>query len=187
MEIVYHESESGNIEELRAHTSTHQKECIYATPKKVVALLFASQGNRDLDTCVSTRNKHLEIVERRSGVLKTLYDKEGYIYELDGSTFKHYDYLWSLEVISFESSIKPLNKIYIPNLLEAITEEEKMGNITIYRYPYRPESIPLDNSDLIDKYINYENSGLIGAINDLLKIYPEFTEIVQEKQKQKNM
>ena len=41
--------------------------------------------------------------------------------------------------------------------------------------------MPLDNSDLIDKYINFENQGIVGAIDKLLQIYPEFVSLVQDK------
>lgn len=90
--IVYHGSPNGNIEVLKSHKSTHQKDCIYATDNVVVALLFMGRGNGDLDKRLSNVNGKPELVERRPGVLETLYDKEGYLYELDGSTFSHYDY-----------------------------------------------------------------------------------------------
>lgn len=180
MKIVYHGSPNGNIELLKAHRSTHQKDCIYATDNKVAALLFMGKGNGDLDTIKSCVNGKLELVERRPGILEKLYNKEGYLYELDGTTFNHYDYLWSLEVISFESKIKPINKIYYPSILNAIIEEEKQGNIIVYRYPNRPKNIPLDNSDLIEKYISFENQGLTGSVSKLLSIYPEFSNIVEE-------
>ena len=179
--IVYHGSPNSNMKEIVAHKSTHQKECIYATDNKVVALLFMGHGNGDLDTRIFNINGKPELVERREGILKKLYDKEGYLYELDGSSFSHYDYLWSLEVISFEKSIIPLRKIFYPNILEALKEEEQKGNIIIYRYPNRPKDMPLDNSDLIDKYINFENQGIVGAIDKLLQIYPEFVSLVQDK------
>lgn len=179
--IVYHGSPDGNIEVLTPHKSTHKKECIYATNDLCVALLYMGKGNGDLDTKVSTRDGQLELVERREGILESLYDKEGYLYELDGSLFNHYDYLWSKEVISFVKEIKPINKIYYPNVLKALMDNEQKGHITIYRYPNRPENVPLDNSDLIDKYINYERNGLTGAINEMLDIYPEFKEVVREK------
>lgn len=178
--IVYHGSSNGNIEVLRAHKSTHQKECIYATDNKVVALLFMEKGNGDLDTRISNVNGKPELVERRSGVLERLYNREGYLYELDGTTFKHYDYLWSLEVISFEKEIKPLKKIYYPNVLDAIMDEEKKKNIIIYRYPNRPHDMPLDNSDLIEKYISFEEQGMKGAVTDLLRVYPEFLSEVEK-------
>ncbi len=178
--IVYHGSPHGNIELITAHKSTHQKNCIYASSNKVVALLFMGKGNGDLDTRIGSENGKPELVERRPGVLEKLYNKEGYLYELDGTTFNHYDYLWSQEVISFESEIKPLNKIYYPNILDALIEEEKKGNITIYRYPNRPKNMPFDNSDLIKKYISFENQGLTGSISKLLSIYPEFSDRIEE-------
>lgn len=181
MNIVYHGSPNSNIKKIVAHKSTHQKECIYATDNKVVALIFMGRGNGDLDTRISNKNGKLELVERRKGVLKKLYDKEGYLYELDGSSFNHYDFLWSLEVISFEKSIIPLRKTLYPNILETLKEEEQKGNIKIYRYPNRPKDLPLDNSDLIDKYIGFEKRGITGAIDKLLQIYPEFVSLVQDK------
>lgn len=179
-QIVYHGSPNGDIEELVAHKSTHQKECIYATDNKVIALLFMGKGNGDLDTKIMINGK-LQLVERREGILNDLYNKDGYLYELDGTTFSHYEYLWSGEVISFERRIKPIKKIYYENILNSIVEEEKKGNIVIYRYPNRPKDIPLDNSDLIDKFIDFEKSGLKGALNHMLNIYPEFAPIVKEK------
>lgn len=178
--IVYHGSPNGNIELLTAHRSTHQKNCIYATDNRVVALLFMGKGNGDLDERISSIDGKPELVERRPGILEKLYNKEGYLYELDGTTFNHHDYLWSLEVISFEKKIKPINKIHYPNILDAIIEEEKKGNIIIYRYPNRPKNMPLDNSDLIEKYISFEEKGLTGSISYLLSIYPEFSSRVEE-------
>ncbi len=178
--FVYHGSPDGNIKILTAHKSTHQKKCIYATDNKVVALLFMGKGNGDLDTRISNVNGKPELVERRSGILKSLYNKEGYLYKLDGTTFNHYDYLWSLEVISFEPEIKPISKIYYPNILDAIMQEEKNGNIIIYRYPNRPKDMPIDNSDLIERYISFEEQGISGAISELLNIYPEFSSSVAE-------
>ena len=183
--IVYHGSSNGNMEVLRSHKSTHQKECIYATDNKVVALLFMAKGNGDLDTRISNVNGKPELVERRSGVLERLYNRDGYLYELDGTTFGHYDYLWSLEVISFEKEIKPLRKIYYPNILDAIMDEEKKKNIIIYRYPDRPHDMPLDNSDLIQKYISFEEQGIKGAVADLLRVYPEFLSDVENFEYQK--
>lgn len=181
--IVYHGSNQANIEELKAHKSTHKLSCIYATPNRTVALLHMGRGNGDLDTRVYHIDGKIELVERRKGILKKLYDRAGYLYELDGSTFKHYDYLWHLEVISFEKTIKPLTKTYYKNILNSLYIESKKGNIIIYEYPNRPQDMPLDNSDLIDKFITFEKNGLKGAIDDLLKVYPEFTTIVEEKLK----
>ena len=178
--IVYHGSPNGTIETLKAHKSTHQKRCIYATDNRVVALLFMGRGHGDLDTRISSVNGKPELVERRGGVLETLYNRKGYLYELDGTTFEHYNYLWSLEVISFEEELKPLRCIYYPNILDAIVEEEQKGNIIIYRYPNRPKDMPLDNSKKKKKYILFEKNGIKGAIAELIDIYPEFVKKVEE-------
>lgn len=178
--VVYHGSSNGNIDVLKCNKSTHQKECIYATDNKVVAFLFMAKGNGDLDTRISSINGKLELVERRPGVLESLYNKEGYLYELDGETFDHYDYLWSKEVISFEKCLTPIKKTYYKNILDVLNKEEENNNITIYRYPNRPKGMPLDNSDLIEKYIRYEMQGLKGSISKLLDIYPEFKDTIDE-------
>lgn len=178
--IVYHGSPNGNIEEFIPKKSTHQKSCIYATENKVVAFLFMGKGNGDLDTRISRVNGKLELVERRQGVLENLYNKGGYLYELDGTSFRHYDYLWSLEVISFDKSIKPINKVYYKNILDTLNNEEKKGNIKIYRYPNRPNDMPIDNSDLIEKYVQFEKQGLKDSISKLIEVYPEFSCIIKK-------
>lgn len=184
MKVVYHGSENGNLEKIEANNSTHQKNCIYAAEDPVIAMVFMAKWS-DLDFMLGTINGELVLVERRPEILNSIYNKDGYIYSLDGSTFSHYDYLWSKEVISFESNLIPLSKTYHKNILSSLEQEEAKGNIKIFRYPNRPKNIPLDNSDLIDKYINFEHLGLTGAIKDLLSVYPEFTKIVEEKLKPK--
>ena len=41
--------------------------------------------------------------------------------------------------------------------------------------------MPIDNADLIDEFVEFENRGLKGAIKDLLKVYPELAIKVEEK------
>lgn len=90
-------------------------------------------------------------------------------------------YLWEPEVISFEEALKPIKKVYYDNILNTLIKEERNGNIKIYRYPNRPNYIPLDNSDLIDRYIYFEKQGIEHAIDSLLEVYPEFKDKVLEK------
>lgn len=177
---VYHGSSNGDIKELLPSISTHNIKCIYASENKAVAMIFMSNGNRDLDRDISYKNGVLSLVERRPGVFDKLYNKPGYLYELDGSTFEHYSYLWGPEVISLSESIKPLSVTYYENIMDGLIDEQEKGNMIIYRYPNRPDNIPLDNSDLIDKYINSDTK-----IKSLLDIYPEFTEAVNERLKHK--
>ena len=119
MNVVYHGSSNGNIKELEARVSTHQKECIYATDNLAIAMMFMSRGLGDLDTAKYYENGIPVLIERRKGILEKLYNKDGYIYELPAETFNHYDFLWQPEVISFEKSIKPLKVNYYENILDA--------------------------------------------------------------------
>lgn len=91
--IVYHGSHDGNIEMIKSHVGTHQKQCIYATDNMVIAMLFMNRGMGDLDTIKIYDNGLPILIERREGVLERIYNTSGYIYELDGSSFKHYNYL----------------------------------------------------------------------------------------------
>lgn len=63
-----------------------------------------------------------------------------------------------------------------------LQKKKKKGNLILYRYPNRPLDVPLDNSDLIEEYIKFEEEGLTGAISMLLNIYPEFRDILKEKE-----
>ena len=179
--VVYHGSPSGNIEVLKSNISTHRKNCIYATSNKVVAMMFMGRGNGDLDTVKSFDNGLPVLVERRPGIFEKLYKKSGYIYELPGETFEYYDYLWTPEVISFEKEIFPIKKEYYENILESLKKMSDVGLLKLYEYLSRPEYIPLDNSDLIDTYIKFENLGIKDSIVSLLSVYPEFKEQVVQK------
>lgn len=176
--VVYHGSPNRNITELNANKSTHNIRCIYATDNKTIAKLFMSRGRGDLDFVIGTNDGIPYIVERRDGVLKEVYNREGYLYEVDGTTFDHYDFLWEPEVISKEETIKTNNCTHYPNVLEELNREAKNGNLIIYGYPNRPKNVPLDNSDLIDRYIRFDNNGNHRAIDSLLSVYPEFKEEV---------
>lgn len=181
--IVYHGSPNGGIDEFKINESTHKVKCLYAAENKAVAMLFMGRGRGDLDTLVATQNGIPYIVERREGVLKSLYDHDGYLYEIDASTFKHEDYLWPSEVISTAETLKPINCTYYPNILEALQKEAENGNLKIYSYPNRPEylNLPLDNSDLIEKYINFDKKGHKGAIDELIFVYPKLKDKVFSK------
>lgn len=178
--IVYHGSPCGDLKELTRKVSTHQKACVYATKNAVIALLFMGKGMGDLDTVISySSNGEVTLVERRPGVLEKLYLKSGYLYELDGANFEHYDYLWEPEVISF-SDEPVLRCTKIDNILQQLLLMQEQGKLNIFRYPDRPSFIPLDNSDLIEKYVGFSKMGHSNAISDLLRVYPEFQDRVEE-------
>ena len=59
------------------------------------------------------------------------------------------------------------------NILEEIIKLSGEGEINLYTYPNRPSHIPLDNSDLIEKYTRFEEMGIKGALDRLYEIYPD--------------
>lgn len=176
---VYHGSSHSGIKKLERRVSTHNKECVYATDNEVIALLFTNHGNGDLDYVIGVDDSGLPyIIERRPGVFEKLYNTCGYIYELDGTNFNHYDYLWRPEMISFEEE-EIISERKIDNILEELQEKAKQGLIRVMRYPERLKDVPLDNSDLIEKYVRYYKNGKTNAINQLLSIYPDFKDRVE--------
>lgn len=127
--IVYHGSPCGDLKQLTRRISTHQKECVYATKNPVIALLFMGKGMGDLDTAISySSNGEVTLVERRPGVLEKLYLKSGYLYELNGTNFEHYDYLWEPEVISF-SDEPVLRCTKVDNILQQLLLMQEQGKI----------------------------------------------------------
>ena len=171
--VVYHGSPIGDLKVIKRHISTHQKNVVYATDNRSVAILFMGRGMGDLDTDLSVNEEgKISLVERRTGVLNHLYNKEGYLYELDGTKFNHYDYLWGPEVVSFEDA-PVMSCTKINNILEEIIKLSGEGEINLYTYPNRPSHIPLDNSDLIEKYTRFEEMGIKGALDRLYEIYPD--------------
>jgi len=180
---VYHGSPHEGITELKRNVSTHGKLCVYATDNEAIALEFMGRGNGDLDTVKSLEDGKPVLVERRPGVFNQLYNKSGYLYEIDGKDFEHYDFLWDAEVISFkDEKVEKCTKI--DNVMDALNKKEEEDQITIYRYPDRPKEIPLDNSDLIEKYERFQKNGMPDAMDKLLSVYPELKEKIDNNQEE---
>ena len=175
MENVYHGSSVGNITKFEKRESTHGIPCVYACLSEVLALIYASKYHGDVFFQVGFDEKMIPfIVERKEGLLEQYYNITGYIYTLDGTSFYQYNYLWIGEAISISDDIKIINVRKVDNILSELYKNASEGKFTIYKYPSRPEWIPLDNSDLIDKYLDYYKKGSADALKVLLKFYPEF-------------
>lgn len=181
MEKVFYGNTNGGIEEVTAVKGLNGNEVIYATDNEIMGLILTDTGFGDLDTVRVVLDGKVVLVERREGVFNKLYNKEGFVYELDGTTFKHDNNLREYEVISSEKTLKPLNVVNHQNVLEELKKLASEGKLELYEYPNRPEEIPADNKDLIDKYIFYFNNGATNAMNDLLDVYPEFTDEVRSR------
>ncbi len=176
--VVYHGSSIKDLDVIKSNISSHNIKCIYASDNIAVAMMFMGKTN-DLQTLKAIVNKVPILVERKEGILQEVYNNPGYIYLLPSETFSHQTFLWKPEMISTKEFIKPISIIKFDNILESLKEQAKQGNLNLYFYPDRPSYVPIDNSDLIKIYINYEKKGIKGAVHKLLLEYPEFTSEVE--------
>ena len=87
---------------------------------------------------------------------------------------------WSAEVIS-EKDEKVVSCKYIDNVYNEIINLAKKKKLKLYLYPDRPKHVPIDNSDLIKKVINWKEKGL--NIDNFFKLYPELLNKYQEELK----
>jgi len=185
MEYVYHGSKTKGLKKLKKRSSTHQKEWIYATLSKAIAIIFISNGGSDLNYDLSgsgTKESPITLTERKAGMFDDIFNLSGSLYTLSGKNFQKGKTGWSAEVVSeFEEDI--IAEEYIENVLEKLNELSEQGEIKLYRYPNRPDFVPSDNSDLIPKIIDWNERGFKGATEKFLQLYPELSDKLYEQMK----
>ena len=121
MNYVYHGSSIPNLEVIKKHKSTHMKEWVYACHSKGIATIFLSKQGSDLFYSLSGDGKNypVELVERKPGMFKKIFNCSGYIYKLDASNFKENQTGWPAEVVS-NTDEKVISSEYIDNKLYII-------------------------------------------------------------------
>ena len=183
MNYVYHGSSIPNLEVIKKHKSTHMKEWVYACHSKRIATIFLSKQGSDLFYSLFGYGKNypVELVERKPGMFKKIFNCSGYIYKLDASNFKENQTGWSAEVVS-ETDEKVISSEYIENIYDELIKLDKEGLIKLYLYPNRPDYVPIDNSDLIPKVLRWYKKGF--NINNFYNIYPELKDkFIEELEK----
>lgn len=109
-----------------------------------------------------------------------IFNQSGSLYTLPGKNFQENKTGWSAEVVS-EQEEYVLHEEHVENVLDKLNELAENKEIKMYRYPNRPEFVPLDNSDLIPKVIDWHHKGFKGVIHNFLKLYPELTDKFYEQ------
>ena len=172
MKYVYHGSSIANLKIIKTNESTHMKKWVYACSSKAISTIFLSPLGNDLYYSLSGDgiNYPVELVERKSGMFKEIFNCSGYIYKLDASNFKSGQTGWSSEVVS-DKDEDVLEVEYIENVYDELIKLNKEGLIKLYLYPEKPNIIPQDNSDLIPKVIKWQKNGF--DVNRFYKLYPE--------------
>lgn len=185
LKYVYHGSNIPNLKVIKKYKSTHMKEWVYACHSKAIATVFLSKQGSDLFYSLSGDGKDypVELVERKPGMFKVIFNHSGYIYKLDASNFKENQTGWSAEVVS-DRDEKVISSEYIDNVYNELIRLDKNRLIKLYLYPNRPDYIPINNSDLIPKVLKWYKNGY--DINNFYSIYPELKDHFLEELKKIN-
>ena len=181
MGFLYHGSSVANLKKLEPHKSTHGT-YVYATPYKELAILFAGKAGGDLTYSLFRMNENepWQLVERVPNGFETIFSNPASIYTVSDKTFKDINTSFS-EVVS-EESVEILKEEKLDNVYEQIKGLENEGFVKIYHYPNRPNTIPLDDSDLLSRTFAKLDSNLKHSdFERLLFLHPNLLERVNEK------
>lgn len=154
MKEVYHGSSQQGIPKLEPKKSTHGT-FVYATPYKELAIIFSGRCGDDLTYTLyrEDENEPWKLVERVPNGFNTMFRNSSSLYTLDDSTFKDI-HTGFAEVVS-EVAVIPKKEENIENVYNAIKTLANQGKIELYTFPNRPNKIPSDDSDLIQKEIDH--------------------------------
>ena len=158
MDVVYHGSNMHGLESLEPRKSTHGR-YVYATPSKVLAVLFSGRCGDDLTYSLGhfdfDRNGPWELVENIPGAFEKMFSNSSSIYTLDASNFRDLNSGFR-EVVS-EEKVDVLDEEQYDSVYEAVFKLEEEGLLKIYRYPDKPQSLKQDGSVILDKFRKYKN------------------------------
>lgn len=157
MGIVYHGSKEHGIKRLKPRKSTHGV-YVYATPEKVLALIFSGRCGDDLTYNIghydTEKDGPWELVENIPGAFDKMFSNSSSIYSFSDDTFKDI-HTGFCEVVS-EIGVDVLNEEYCENVWSGLIKAEEQGLVKIYRYPNKPSCMKSDDSDILDKWRFYK-------------------------------
>ena len=157
MGIVYHGSKEHGIKRLEPRKSTHGV-YVYATPEKVLALIFSGRCGDDLTYDIGHFNTDKkgpwELVENIPGAFEKMFSNSSSIYSFSDKIFK--DIHTGFEEVVSEVGVDVVNEEYCENVYEGLLNAEREGLVRIYRYPNKPEGFKQDGSDILDKWRRYK-------------------------------
>ncbi len=150
MGVVYHGSPIPNINELVTNRSTHGT-YVYATHNKDIAIVMSHHCGDNATYSFGRQEKDgpFDLVERMPGVFDKMFSNNFSIYTLNENDFE--DIHTGFEEVVSDHPVKVLSEEKMGNLFDRINKLADEGKINIYRYPDRPEYIPVDDSDLVER------------------------------------
>ncbi len=180
MDYVYHGSKKSGITELKPNKSTHGISYVYATSSKELAMILSMKIG-DLLCLVGGTGKEdnpIIFVERKPGIFQDRLHKDTNIYTLDGKDFEAKTQ-WAGEVVT-DKPQKVIKEEYIQDVYTELEKSEQEGTLKMYRYPERPEGMPLDNSDLIEHWLDAEGVSKCIKLGELILVSEEYPELTQK-------
>lgn len=181
MGYLYHGSSESKIKRLEPRQSTHGN-YVYATPYKELAIIFSGRAGDDMTYSLfrNSSDEPWQLVERVPMGFEVMFNNGSSIYTLSDASFKNIKTGFA-EVVS-EVGVDTLKEEKIDNVYQKLEELDTKGIIKLYRYPNRPNSIPLDDSDLIEKELKHatrENRPITQeTFERLLLLHPKLLEKV---------
>ena len=158
MGILYHGSKERGLKKLEPHNSTHGT-YLYATPEKVLALVFGKRCGDDLtydlDHFDTDSSGPWELVEYIPGAFEKMFSNSASIYSISDDTFK--DIHTGFKEVVSEVEVDVLNEEYYENIYDGLLKAVDEGLLKIYRYPTKPHSLKPDGLNIIDKWRYYKN------------------------------
>ncbi len=160
--LAYHCSAHGDIKELVPHESSHGKAYVYATPYRILSLVFGIKEHCDyIIHPVVDENGNYTLIEMSPDALAKHYrDRNAYIYTVKRDDFDIRTQ-WDGEICS-SKSVQPLNVEYIPDLEKAILKEQEAGRIRIISYDERNNN----GENLDEKFANRILTDILKHNND---------------------
>lgn len=170
--IVYHGSKTSGLKIIEPKVSTHDENWVYATNDIAISATFLDNtgGDFTLSSGIFGESDVFHIIERFEGAFDLRYkNKTGSIYKLSAENFEHKPNICRFELVS-DKAVDVLEEIYIEDIGKYILKLEKEERIIIYKYPNRPQRIPIDDQDLVDRGILWTRKHG-DVILDQIKLY----------------
>ena len=179
---VYHASTERGLTVLNPNKSTHQEDWVYATPYLgIVATYLGRWSDFDLGQGTCGPKGRIHLVERYKGAFEKVYKgSSGSIYTLSREGFLEGKTSFKMEVVK-PGPAKVLSEEYISDPWNYLQKLRNQGELDLYFYPNRPECIPSDDSDIVDKAVKWINKGFKNTRKSFERKHPHLIEKLKEK------
>ena len=147
---VYHASTQKGLTKLYPRKSTHG-EYVYATNYIGIAAAYLGRWS-DFDLAQGIKDERLFLVERYQGALEKIYSgKSGSIYKMSKDGFLEDKTPFSGGEVVNPNEVDILEELPVDDSYHCIKSLIENGDIDFYKFPSRPNSIPSNDFDIIEK------------------------------------